>query len=48
MLTGCPTATIADGTLWLHALSRDIGIPRLGRLCPDLAQLVQAGGGAEG
>jgi hypothetical protein len=48
MLTGCPTATITDGAVWLHALKRDIGIPRLGLLCPDLARLVQAGGGVEG
>lgn len=42
MVTGNPQATIADGAAWLLALMRDVNIPSLGALCPELATLVAA------
>ena len=44
MITGNPSATIAEGTAWLHALMRDINIPTLSQLCPQLGSIVAAGG----
>jgi alcohol dehydrogenase class IV len=47
MITGNPQATIADGAAWLLALMRDISIPSLGALCPELAALVAAAEGGD-
>jgi len=38
LMTGNPSASIAEGITWLHALSRDINIPGLTVLCPGIAE----------
>lgn len=50
LITGNPCATTEEGVSWLHALMRDISIPRLGVLCPELQRVVEASGrrGGEG
>jgi alcohol dehydrogenase class IV len=42
MITGNPQASVADGVTWLLALMRDVNIPSLGALCPELAVLAAA------
>lgn len=41
MITGNPAASIAEGTAWLHALMRDINIPSLSQLCPQLGSIAR-------
>ena len=42
LLTNRSLATLKNGAAWLLVLMRDINIPSLGALCPELAALVAA------
>lgn len=41
LITGNATADVAEGVRWLHSLMRDINIPALGVLCPDLRTIAR-------
>lgn len=43
LITGNATADIPEGARWLHSLMRDINVPALGVLCPDLRTIVRQG-----
>lgn len=47
MITGNSAASISEGTAWLHALMRDVNIPTLSQLCPQLASTISGPGGEE-
>eukprot|EP01032_Pedospumella_encystans_P009805 gene9805-11513_t len=46
MMTGNSTADVAEGVRWLHGLMRDINIPSLSVLCPELGSIASQGTGA--
>eukprot|EP01032_Pedospumella_encystans_P011103 gene11103-12936_t len=43
MMTGNSTADVAEGVRWLHGLMRDINIPSLSVLCPELGSIATQG-----